>query len=562
MEELYDDPGVYSTLGNNLSGGLNNPGLLGIQMAEAKSWAAIERVQKALTVGDGVVGASDTGGKAARLEFIHGSLSNESWQEERAVTFNRLSKEKIRNTAVQWLRQTDLGFGGDGLSPENGILGDFESQENNDADFRRQVENIGIITDVRSVGIIADMVDTQVLIPENAKKNALAVLKMKANRVTLFGNRDTNALSPNGLLAQMIHGVQANTPDGKGVCLDAGGYAVDPDVLSAVAMIANEKFARLNVMLSGGAAYEGLQHSVKAMQRSGQFMSGALGISPESWDDPYNNRKIPFVVDPNFRGNNPVRHAGRGANGQARDANTVDSGALTIASTPFTSVAAGAAGTRFYLDNYTKQTDAVAPATAPNYPRGTDQSSNSNRLAAGTYYYGVSFVYMGRESLLSVNGTAAGTPGTLGTPTGTVVTAGQVVKLTILTSGVTGLGSTYRYDRVTVRIYRADALPTTIQDFKYLGETGIAQDGSCAFWDNGVKMPGTHDVLFLSETDSDGKLVFWAQLAETFARPLPNNMLADNHGFIMMGTPILKKPLRHIWVRNVTNVIRGSVFYS
>jgi hypothetical protein len=130
-----------------------------------------------------------------------------------------------------------------------------------------------------------------------------------------------------------------------------------------------------------------------------------------------------------------------------------------------------------------------------------------------------------------------------------------VFKATIDLTSITGLGTTYARNLTRWRLYRAPSTATRLDQFDLVDEIGTPTATSTTVgFDNGMYIPGARDAYVLTETDEDGKLVFFAQLAGIFKRPLPNKLLSNVFGHMLFGTPILRKRtglLKHVYVRNL-----------
>lgn len=534
---------------------------------------ADERLEKAITSGGAVQSQpGDTSFRATREEFILQSLTHEHYTAEKCVAFNRLKKIKVDSNLVQFVSQTDLGGGGDGFIAETGGQSSsaFGYDVTSDADFKRESESTSLIYDVREVGSVAQKVKGLVDPVPNAHRSAIVRIKVLSNRALLYSDKKTNNLGFNGYRAQILQGVRDN-PQARGyVLFDAGGKAFNNAWFNYLfATMWQNNFSRPTVALMSGLDLYNFQNTLLPITRAPQVIDGTVGTDVDKIKNPFSpERSMELVADPMIRGNMPLNMIGVGANGKPRDENTVDANALAFAATPWTSGTAGSAGTAYFYQNVTLNTDAAAiggsGATTPAVPATTDGGDNANRLNAGTYFYAVSCVYLGRESRLWILGnTSLASSGSLGTGTTTTVTvtAGQVVKLTIDLTSITGLGTTYKRELIRWRIYRAPATATKVSDFDLLCECGTPTAGNTTVAvDNGMYIPGGRDAFLLNENDDeDGAIIFFAQLAEVYKRPLPNTLLSDLCGFLNFGTPVVRKRTalpQHLWVRNLGDTTR------
>lgn len=528
---------------------------LGLQLEALRSRM---NLSKALETGDGQVLSTDTGGRAVRTEFIHGAMANETFSDIHCVTFNRMDKVPIRNTAVQWVAKNDLGYDGDGLLAETGLDGAFNGGDESDSDYRRELENVAFVHDIRKASILTGMVDNVVDLQEDGRKDAIRTIKARSNRNVIYGNRRTNALSPNGVLAQMISHMD-KFPEDRDVMIDAGGYRMDKDILEECCRVGNDKFAFLKDMYMSSKTKADLMQSLFPQQRDTEpGASETFGLDKRRFVNPYNDGHIDLIIDPLLRSNQPLVPIGKGHDGKMRTADNVDPKApatLGAVLTAVTGAAAQAAGDAYYWKNVTTNDMETVLATAPATPNpAADGSYNDNRLAAGTYKYAVAPVFLGREGLPWF----FGSDGAIANAAGVAVTAGQIVKLTVNANAVAGFAAAIPRSWLRFRIYRAPNTATKSADYDFLTEVGVPKTGSITTaYDNGMMIPGSDTAFIISPSDEDGKLWFFAQLLPLMKRDLPNQLMADLKGYLLFGTPILKKRGRHIWVRNIGRTARA-----
>ena len=218
-----------------------------------------------------------------------------------------------------------------------------------------------------------------------------------------------------------------------------------------------------------------------------------------------------------------------------------------------------APGTGNFWRNYTRNTDASIPAI-PNIPASTGYGSgnNSNRLSAGTYYYGVSVVYKGLEGPMYIYGAGSQTSAAVsGSPTAVTIAAGNIAQLEfdMTTPAITNLGVTYPRQNVKFRIYRAGgpnaSAPVNLTDFSLLMECGCPTTGNARCWDNGMYIPGC-DTSFGITTIKDG-VRGWAmyQLLPLMLRKLADLPMASPIVLLWFATLLLRVRRQHMVIRNL-----------
>lgn len=532
--------------------------------AKAQAIRAEETVRKALTTGTGVVQQGDTGGRALRYQFLIGEIESSTASQDDAVGIKRIPIKNATSSTIEWSTRESFDSGGNGFVDETGSDGNFgvNFYDNN---FLRQTETIALMAEGRSTGIFAEHVHN-ITDPEiEQRRGAELSLIHKANRALYWGSRALTSNSFNGILAQIENWLDDNTSD-MGIMYDCGGSPLTQYVLQSALPENINRYGKLSLILTDTYTYADSSSLLFPVQRSDVGSSGKYGGQRDMFMGPAGEVKIQF--DPGLRPSRPLRISGPGSNGEPRlnVATSYDAGALAFgSSTPW--VAASSTngtqainpGSGSFHRNYTRSTDSAPPAV-PNVPNSSlilNGGNNSNRLAAGTYYYGVSMVFQGQESPLYIYGAGVQTADTIsGTPTGIAVTAGQIVQMDFDPTTVTGLGSTYPLRNVSWRIYRYDgpSAPTNVSQFKFLMEAGTPTTGVVRAWDNGTWIPGT-SVAFGITTMKQNK-VGWAlyQLLPLIKRDLPNLALADPEVLLWFITPLLRVRRHHIVFRNIGRI--------
>lgn len=519
-------------------------------------------LQKALTTGSGIVQSGDQGGRALRLQFLPGELESATADQEDFVGIKSLTFEKAWAPTIEWTTKDSFDGGGDGFVDETGSDGAY-GVDYYDDNFTRQTENVKFMAEGRQVSIVAEETRN---IEDSEKVSRVDVelsLLAKANTALYFGNAMTSFTQYNGVLAQLEEWLDLYPADA-GILYDAGGRPLDKYMLEDIAAQNRNKFGRISLVLMSTPAYGDSQTLIWPTSRSEEGGSGRFGGQRDIFAGPAGDIRIKY--DPGLRPQRPLRVQGPGSDGAPRlnVAGSRDANNLPVASNPFVAasstvgVQALAAGSANWWRNYTRNTDGTFPAV-PAAPSGTlayGGGNNSNHLAAGTYYYGVSSVYKGQESALYVYGAGLQAADVIsGSPTGLVTAANLVNQIELDPTVISGLGSTYARKNVKFRLYRfggpGAAAPTNVSQFQYLAETGIPVAGNTRIYDNGMWIPGT-DMAF-GITTMKGKRKGWAmyQLLPLMLRPLPNLPLADPIVLLWFTTLLMRVRRHHVVIRNI-----------
>lgn len=516
---------------------------------------AIE-VAKAITAGSGTYAPGETGWDATKPEFLMNALTDATYQDEQCKIFQSLPVVNVSQQTIQFLERTQLGTIGDAFIGETGPAGDFAHNLENDTDYLREAETVSIVHDVRRVSWLAQKTKGIVQPVPEQQMAAIRNIKGKLCLATYYSDRKTNKLGFNSLFSQIHQGVRDN-PQGRQLAfVDADNKVINNAFLNHLFELGLNNMTQFDQAWMNPTDFANWQNTLQPMQRAPQDINGAVGQRVDRVLNPFGGKDLQLHADFMLRANKPLQIWGKGASGKPRDENTVDPGALTFASTPFASGAAGAAGTGYCFE-YRTFNDMQSPlATVPAVPAASDGEAN-NQLTTGSYVYGISAVYNGRETQMWIQGkTAVSSSTSLGASTTTViaVTTGQVVTITIDLACIAGIGSTIPRNLIRFRIYRAPSTATKISEFDLVDDCGVSITGNPTFYDNGWRKPGTRDMLLLNREWNGQKLVFYAQQVEVARRPLPNNLLSDLQGYLTVGTPILRRRTvtpSHMWIRNV-----------
>ena len=526
--------------------------------------AAQERereIQKALTTGSGIVQSGDTGGRALRLQFLPGELESTTASQEDFVGIKQFPFEKAWSPVIEWSTKDSFDGGGDGWVDETGSTGAYDVDYYDD-NFSRQTENIKYMAEGRQVGIVAEET-RNIADPEKVSREDVELsLISKANTALYWGNSNLSGSQCNGFAAQLETWLDTN-PNDYGIYYDANNQPISKYMLEDIAIKNRRRFGKINLVLTSPQAYGDSMTLVWPGQRSEEGSGGNMGGQKDVFLGPAGPMKLKF--DPGLNANKPLRVRGNGANGEARYTTTSDRNSITWASNPFVASSGGngtqalSAGSGYFWRNYTRSTDATAPAVpATPSSNGALGGNNSNHLAAGSYYYGVSVVYKGQEGPIYIYGAGTQSANLIsGTPTGIAVTAGQVVQIDLdgTTPAITNLGTTYARKNVKYRVYRyggANAsAPTYVSDMQFLMEVGTPTTGNPRFWDNGMYIPGADTAFGITTMKGNKKAVAIYQLLPLMLRPLPNLPLADPIVLLWFWTPLMKTRSHHVIIYNV-----------
>ena len=509
--------------------------------------AAVEEdLAKALTVGQGIVDAGDTGGRTLRTQWLPNGLERASFEDEDAVTMKMIPKEKAYSTTVE--QTFNLLYGG----PGNGFIGELGNDGNfgiaaADDSFLRQTQNVKYAAARRDPSFVAQQVRTIVGGDpvQVSETDAMLEILGKMNRGLFYADSQANINEFNGFKRQLRAWAIAHT-ERQGICFDAGGQPLSEGMLRDIQKENRKNWGRIDLMLTPVDVKGDTQKLLYPKERfDPTSASDAFGRERDVF---YGDWQTRLVDDPMLLPNEPLNVDGPRADGAP--VTTGDSGAPAFAVTPFGSSAATTPGTRFFLDNSDGTQNASSLSTAPAMPSG--RGNQANRLGVGTFYYGIAPVYDGLEGPLWVNGSPSA--GTVSGATGfTTSSTNTLVRIRVdnTTPAITGLGSTYVKNRIAYRIYRCDFTPTAVSDFKYLATIGCPTSGDSYYWDNGVDMPGTYKCYGITTRKRGRAMWGFLSLLPMVKRMLPNTLTTDPFGVLLFGTPILWIPSFAMEIRNV-----------
>ncbi len=522
-----------------------------------------ELLKKALTTGTGVVQPGATGGQTLRRQFLFNLLEATSFQQSDAILMKLCPKEKAWSTFLEWTTQDQYGQGGDGFVDETGSDGLF-GVDYADDNYSRQTENVKFMAEGRQVGLVAQEVNNIQDPFKTSKVSLTRSLIGKANTAGYFADALTVNSQFNGIAAQLRSWADTNTFD-YGIMYDCGGRPLDKYLLEDICVQNRNRFGRGDLLLMSTIAFGDSTTLIWPEMRQREGEGGAMGGQFRTFNGP--NGPVKIADDPMLRAGRPLRVDGPGSDARPRTTASADTGSLAWAGNPWVA-ASGANGTQVvapgtgnFWTNFTKNTDS-GPAAVPALPSGSGDpngGNNDNRLAAGSYYYGVSIVYKGKESALYIYGAGTQAANVIsGTPTAVAVTAGNVAQLEFdtTTPQVTGLGTTYPRVNVKFRVYRAGgpgaAAPTRVSDFKYLCDCGTPTSGNARCFDNGFNMPGTDNAFLITTSKNGVKGWAYMQLLPLMQRMgLPALPLADPLVLLWFATILLRVRRHHVHIRNV-----------
>ena len=448
----------------------NSSGMAFGQMGDYGAWAsqarAQERAFKAMTASAGIVAAGATGGQALKVQYLHDAIENTSFEMDDCVLMKWIKKTKAYGPTVEWTTSDFPGGGGDGFTDESGNDGAFNIDYSDD-NFRRQTENIKFMAEGRQVSLVVQ--HSRLIAGQDAmgieKELATRALLYKAELAAYFGNSGMNFSSFNGMEAQITNVLQYR-PDAQDILFDAGGNPIDKAMLELTAILNRNKFGKADRLLLSTTAHGDSNILLFPEVRDQEGSNGKrYGTFKDEFLGP--NGVIKLMNSPMLRPGRPLRPDGPGSDGKPRLnlAPGQTAGGLAgydalcanfASTTPFTSVAAGAAGSVNWWNVANQNTNSAALAAAPGLPNSLAGNS-TNRNAAGNYYYAVAPVFRGREGALFIFGAGLQTTRAIsGSPTSTTLTAGQIMTLTFdnTTPALANLGTTYARQNVYYRIYR------------------------------------------------------------------------------------------------------------
>jgi len=509
-------------------------------------WDDADKLEKALTTGEGIVTAGTTGGAALREQWLHGQLELVSFEQDDAELMRRIPKKTVKNVALEWSLQTQYGGPGDGSVAETGTDGAFGVSASDD-NYQRRVRKIKYMASQRIISIASKYVQN-VEDPETAaERGGTLEIIGKANLQCYFGDSLTAAPQMDGIVRQIKDWV-TDYPQDAEIMVDCGGVVIDKVVLETGSIIGKSHYARPKLLIQSSIAYGDTQISLFPSARYGEGDEGVFGVDKRKFRSPIG--AIELMDDAMLRPNQPLVVDGVGVDGKPRTA-TPDTGSLPWVATPWTTCAGTTAGTGNYWETATINTSAAA-VTKPAVPTPLGNNNASNRLAVNTYYYAVSIVYQGKESLAWVYGAAA--VDSVTSATGVSVTStNKLVSMSFDYTQITGLGSTYPRNQVKLRVYRCDTTaPVTMKDFNFLVEVGFhTATANPTAYDNGFLMPGLDNAFQITEKKNGQDGWFLAQLLPMLRRDLPHLAMADQFVILAFLAPILWVPRHHIWYRNV-----------
>jgi hypothetical protein len=336
--------------------------------------------------------------------------------------------------------------------------------------------------------------------------------------------------------------------------IDCGGQSVDKYVLQDAAVANRLKYGYGDLLILGTAEYGDTNKLLFPEARTNEGEKGNFGGDRRVFLGA--NGSIRIEDDPMLRKNRPLYPDGPGSNGKARTDASADAGSIAFASDPFATIPSIVApGSGNFWENQTWNTD-TAQHAKPAVPSG--EGNNSNRLAAGTYYYGYSVVNLGLEGPIWIYGAGDQAADAIsGTPTAVTATAGNLVQLDAVAASITGLGSTVARANTKIRVYRfggpGAAAPTAVSQFDFLQEFGWPTVGATRCFDNGFYMPGTSNGFLISTSNGEGGRGWeFLELLPLMQRMgLPALPLADQMVLLWFAVPVLWVRRRHIWFRNI-----------
>lgn len=497
-----------------------------------------------------------TGAAALRVQFLHDRLEKVSFEQDDAVMMKTIPKEKVYSITFEWTVFNQYGGAGDGFVGETGTDGAFGVAATDD-NFTRLLKTVKYMAAVRQVSLVAQLVRNVEDAMKTAETGATLEIVGKANLAIYFGDSKKAEQQFDGLIRQLLDWLTPSTGYGQthdqSIIYDAGGNPISKEMLEDIAVLNRQKFGKGTLLMTSPVAYGDAQKLLFPEARTGEGETGTFGTDKRNFKSPYGTIKL--VDDPMLRLNQPLVVEGSGVDGKPRA--SADSGALSFSANPLT-ISAVSPSTGYFWENVSRNDHAtVAALTVPALPSG--EGNQANRLAADTYWYAVSVVYQGKESLPWYTGNNAATINTLPTATGQAVTAGQVVKLAIDLTNLTGATVTAALRKsLKFRFYRFDGTtaPTSRLQYKFIGECGVAAAASSSvdavLYDNGFTIPGSDNAFLITESKNGAKGWFLAQLLPLMRRKgLASYVMGDPLAMLAFLMPILVVPRHHVWIRNI-----------
>jgi hypothetical protein len=517
-----------------------------------------QRLVKALTTGENVVTPGATGGQALRKQYLFGELELTSAMQDDAMLVKLMPMKDAKSTLYEWSLQNYTPTG-DGFVGEGGAEGASGSFGVNffDDPVQRMSETMGFLAQGRAISDVAEEVDNIMDPHAFARRGMLTSMFANANVAGYFGARNKSNTQFNGFEAQLWNWIQLH-PEDYGIMYDCNGGPLDRYLLQNALSENLQRYGKIDLIMMSVAAKEDSTQLIWPENRNEEGKGGTFGGQFDTFAGPAGAVKLQY--DAMLRPNRPLAVEGPAALGAPRTVSTIDANSLLFGGNPFTTCAAASAGTGNSWYNFTQNTD-VSAVAAPSLPAGAGMAqggNQSNHLAAGTYYYGVSTLYQGWESSLYIYGAGnqnASTGAVSGTPTGVTVSQGQIVQLTLDPTQITGIGTSASRNLVKFRVYRAggpgQSAPTTLSQFQYLQETGIPTSGSTATWDNGMYIPGSDTAFGITRKKAGLDEWAWMNLLPLMEKELPVYALGRQFCTLWFTMPLLRVRRRHIVFYNV-----------
>jgi hypothetical protein len=505
-----------------------------------------ESLTKALTTGTGIVAADATGGQALRIQFLHGKLEQALFAHEDATTMQWIGVEKAHTATFEWSMQTAYGAAGDGFIGEAGSDGAFGLTAT-DGSLARRVKELKFLG-VKRIASLKAML-TQSVSPVQKVQETEAALDVigKCNLAIHFGDSRVAGLQFDGTIEQIRKFAEDNT-EYQDICYDAAGQPLDDTMLNSIAGVCRHHFGRGSRLLQSIQGYGDTEALLFPRARHEEGTRGTMGSDRSKFLSRFG--EVQRYFDPMFNPGWPTRVAGVGADGKPLA--TADTGAATMSATPFTAATAAGASTTSWLAN--RSTNAAsASATYPAVPTGI--GNQGNRLDAGTYYYAMSVVRNGLESLPWIHGASSAGLAQASSATGVVVTsANNVVRFTVdatVMSGIVASGI-YAYTNYKVRLYRCSSKSTDRNDWALVCDFGLpGASGTIYTYDNGMYIPGYDSAVLFTESRGGAKGVLGLELLPMMKRQLPDLDVGAQFAYLYFYAPIMLFPGHHVWVRNI-----------
>ena len=528
---------------------------------------------KALTTGEGIVQAGDTGGRALRVQFLKKLLETVSFDEDDAVAFKSLPTKKAYSNTFEWTQFAAYGGPGDGTIAETGASGQTQNSalyfgvaESNDS-YTRLVKQIRYMAAYRLVGLPEQLVENVENPMQTSETGMVRELMGKANNLIYFGDGRQAITQWDGIVRQLTDWVSVNAGgaasgqyghvEDQVILYDAGGNFLDKSLLLEIQSQSRKKFGRPSRLLQSIEGHADTVRSIFPEQREGEAYRGGVGVDVTKFVSRYGTLKLDF--DPLLRANRPLAADGPASDGLPRDLSTNDANCLLWGATiPYSQCAPVNPGAGKFWANVALNIDTLPLAIAPAFPSGA--GNQGNRMQSGTpAYYGVSLVASGLESAIWVFGAASA--GTASGATSVTPTAGQIVQIDLLQTVIATIAGLVK-SNTKIRIYKYTGAvqPVSISQFSFLCDSGIPGNatGSVAVsvWDNGMYIEGADNAFLLTEKKNGVDGVFKAQLLPLMKRKgLPELMMASPIGMLLFMALIVLVPRHHVWIRNIKRAV-------